>query len=1376
MKRIVAAALAMSMLSGTISAGAVSISDTIETRNGNQVTFSGTASEANSKLMVKIYNDSYGENNTAGFVKFDTVKTNGDGSFEFSVVMPEELSDKQTSSGKYKVVLSDGIKSAPWQFLYKNTDDSKPVYKILKEKDATELITQMQGTFADEAAMVGVDTTAYNKLTPAQQKTVCEMFVQNRGNENEVQLLNKCIYSQYILVCSENERVLTLKKLNPSYGKCQIRTLSENDKKKVSDYMAGCKIEVFEDINKMFGRGAVLTELSNARKDDITEILSANNELLELAATSEYISYLKLSVDDRQKTNEKIVVSLGGKVVSLSELKSILSASITKQDLPDNSNKVSTSTSVAPAPTQSNVSNNKTTNFGDIDNVKWAQEAINTLAAKGIVSGVADNQFAPDSNVTREAFVKMILLSTNIFEKGHTSTFEDVDNSQWYGEYIGCAQNKNIVTGITDTQFGVGMSITRQDMAVMLVRSANATGISLGKIRNYDNFADQEEIADYAVEAVKTLYCAGVINGDENGNFCPNNSLTRAEAAKVIYEMCFSAKKKSNTYSSQTAVTDSEYKKNVKFLTGVEIISDDYLKINESENISAGSFINTAVTLTQKDLFSGDSLGDIAKSIAKSYGMINDNYSDSDTLTVGEAAEILVRSIGYAAIVEDGNYWSWASKLKILDGIYQSADEVLTAKSAVTMFKNTAFATPAVAEYGTNLSIKVLQGETVLETVKGIYKDTGIVTANEITSLYEPDGLRENEIKIDAVKYQCYTSEYNDYLGYRVLFYAKEDEDDDVLKYAEIISDKTTVIKAEEFESVSSDFRTIKYDDGKRIKSLDISATPNVIFNGKYYSDYTTDDFQIESGDITVVKNSSSDSVDTIIINSYETMIFDRLSYDKNKIYNKYSHSGVTTEINFEDADYIIIKNDEEISLADLKEWDVISLRASKSGSDPYYKLIVSDIREEALTESYSQSDKTVTSIGYIYDIAKSYYDSFNENKGVGEMLKLGENQIYLLDAFGRVAVVLADESSQNNEYMYIINAYLEDDGFSDGRIKYYDINTQQIIKAEFADKVRIDEVRYSKSKLKESPLFDADGNCSAQLAQIETDADGNVKKITTAASVTEADASRFTKTRISTDWIYENSSFNYEAFLTGATQILCVPNSGDEEGYYVLDRTMYENDPIKTLAAAVTAYDIDKFMRTDMVVVNYDDKGTIDVSDSLQIFVVEQIFEALDEDDQAMRMLRGSIGNYEGMEFFITDDNLLTDIAPGDALYVSFDRKGKIKYAERIFSLKQVLDAENSYEAAKKTLQTDRNSKTQLLTGWIDNVDLNAGDNENMLMLDGTTMLPIRLNGSSAKVIVYDAQSKKTSVENINAVEKGDLAIIRLRYSTVKAIVVIKM
>lgn len=932
MKRFIAAALAVSMLLVPVSAGAVSVEDIIETRNGNQVTFSGTSSGVNSKLMVKIYNDSYGENSTDGFVKLDTVKTDEDGNFEFSVVMPEELTDGQTSTGKYKIVFSDGVKSTPQQFLYKNTEDSKPVYKILKEKDATELIAKMTEDFADEAAMVGVDTTIYNKLNPTQKQTVFEMFVQNRGTENEVQLLNKCIYSQYISVCSESERVLTLRKLNPTYGKYTVSALSKNDKKKTADYMSGCIIETFGDIAKMFGRGAVLTELSNARKDDITEILSTNSDLLELTENSAYNSYLKLANDDRQRTNEKIVNRLGGKVVSLSELKSILSSSITKSDTPESSNRVSVSTTVSSAPVKSDVSNNESTDvgsgtgFNDIHNVKWAQEAINSLAAKGIVSGVADGVFSPDSNVTREAFVKMILLSANIFESGHTSNFEDADNSQWYSEYIGCAQAKNIVNGITDTKFGVGMSITRQDMAVMLVRVANATGISLEKVRNYDAFSDQGKIADYAAQAVNTLYCAGVINGDENGSFCPEDYLTRAEAAKVIYEMCFSVKKKS-TYSSQTAVTDTEYKKIVKFLTGVEIISEDYLQKGEDENISSGSFINTAVTLTQKDLFSGDSLSDTAKNAALSYGMITDDYIDSDTITVKEAAEILVRAVGYSAIVENDNYWGWALNLKILDGVYQSADDTLTVKSATRMFKNSVFCTPAVVDYGTNPNVEFLQGKTVLEAVKGIYKSTGVVTANEITSLYEADGLRQNEIKIDNVKYQCYTSEYNDYLGYNVSFYAKEDKDKDmdILKYAEIISDnRTTVIQAEDFVSVSSDFRTIIYDDGKKNKSLKISATPNVIFNGKYYSDYTADDFDIEAGDITVIEDQSSEIVDTIIINSYETMIFDRISYDKNKIYNKYSHSGVTKEVDFEDADYIIIKNDEEIDITDLKEYDII--------------------------------------------------------------------------------------------------------------------------------------------------------------------------------------------------------------------------------------------------------------------------------------------------------------------------------------------------------------------------------------------------------------------------------------------------------------------
>ena len=44
-----------------------------------------------------------------------------------------------------------------------------------------------------------------------------------------------------------------------------------------------------------------------------------------------------------------------------------------------------------------------------------------------------------------------------------------------------------------------------------------------------------DEISDYAAEAVKRMYALGIINGYEDGSFRPKNSITRAEAAKILY-------------------------------------------------------------------------------------------------------------------------------------------------------------------------------------------------------------------------------------------------------------------------------------------------------------------------------------------------------------------------------------------------------------------------------------------------------------------------------------------------------------------------------------------------------------------------------------------------------------------------------------------------------------------------------------------------------------------------------------------------------------------------------------------------------------------------------------------------------------------------
>ena len=1398
MKRLTAAVVAACMLLCGSGAGAVSVTEVTDERNGNAVTFSGKASGTEQKLMVKVYNTEYGEDNTDGFVKLDTVKTDAEGNFEFTVVIPDILGDGSDSTGEYEIVWSDGESPARQTFLYANTDAAAGVTAVLESENSDTIYAEMEGDFSDNAAMTGIDTETYKKLSAEKRRTVCDMFVSARDGGDTAKLFNRCIYSQYISVCEEDERVFTAERLAPVYNDIMFDGLSDTVKEKTATYMSGASIANFDDVSRVFGEGVVLSNLSEARKDDIPGILSENLQLLGLENSDVYSRYSGLSASARQKANEQIVAEIGGRMITVSELASIISSAVqSTQSGTGNTGGTSSpggggaimggsNTSVPnathiPQNGGQNTSENGQTEgtseeFTDLGGVEWAADAIQSLAGLGIVNGVGDGRFTPAESVTREAFVKMLLLASGMFENGHASSFSDVDASQWYAEYVACAFDIGIVTGISDTEFGIGMTITRQDMAVMLERTADSAGIEIEKIRDYDGFTDSSEIADYAAEAIERLCGAGILNGMGDGRFCPTAPLTRAEAAKVIYDMFVNKESESASgANSSNNVTDSNFERNMRFLKGVDVMTED-TELSPSDMIKAGAFINMAVSLMQDNTYGGETLDSVARSIAEGYGMIPGDVTDSGTLTVRQAAEILVKAAGYGQVITNGQYFERAGSLGILNGISQSAEETLRSDTAVAMVVNASESIPAVVAGGAaNPEISILSNTTLLEQAKGIYKSSGVVTGNNITTLYSPEGLPDGRIEIDNISYSLENRDYYKYIGYNVTYYADTENNDRQIKYMEPRDgNNVTEIDADDISRIEEDLSSVTYYDGDREKTINISDTPNLIFNERYYGEYTEEDLDIEAGSVKIIKSDSTDRVDTVMIESYETMVFDRLSNDDSVLFNKFSYSGATESLDFNDAVYDITKNGETITLADLKEWDVLSVAVAKSGFRPYYKILVSDTREDAVTESYSYGDMTVTSIGYIYDIANCYFNSFNENKGVGQTLELGRNQTYLLDAFGRVAVVL-DESSEDDGYMYIANAWMNEDGDSAG-IKYYDINNQEFIRAELGTRVVVNGERYDGGDIPNSPLFNADGEASPQLAKIYTDNDGQITNIETAVSATGTDSTGFTRKNVSNTWIYENSSFNYEAFLTGNAKVLCVPDNGSEEDdFYVLDRSMYENDQVKGLASSVTAYDMDEFMRTDMVVVNYSNNAEVDMSDSLDIFMVEKILDAVDEEGNEMRLLRGSIGNYEGMEFYIKDDNMIPNVAPGDALYVRFDKKGKISSAEIIFSLNDMLNSEDPYNAAKTTRDTGNNTRTQLVTGWIYDADLTAGEDENMLMLDGTSMLPIRLNGSSSKVIVYDADNKKTTVEDVNAIEKDDIAIVRLRYSVVRAIVIIK-
>lgn len=174
--------------------------------------------------------------------------------------------------------------------------------------------------------------------------------------------------------------------------------------------------------------------------------------------------------------------------------------------------------------------------FGDIGSVAWAKNAINILSAKGVVSGRSESEFAPNDPILREELVKLLIQGFGIISStGKLLPFDDVSPTAWYYEYVVRAYTLGITSGISAEAFGVGRAVTRQDMAVLMYNALNCAGFSPEPNTEEFTFADDENIADYAKEAVYTLAKAGIINGMGDGTFAPGNSATRAEVAVLLY-------------------------------------------------------------------------------------------------------------------------------------------------------------------------------------------------------------------------------------------------------------------------------------------------------------------------------------------------------------------------------------------------------------------------------------------------------------------------------------------------------------------------------------------------------------------------------------------------------------------------------------------------------------------------------------------------------------------------------------------------------------------------------------------------------------------------------------------------------------------------
>lgn len=170
--------------------------------------------------------------------------------------------------------------------------------------------------------------------------------------------------------------------------------------------------------------------------------------------------------------------------------------------------------------------------FDDMEEYRWAQEAVATLYEKGMVKGVTETKFAPEQFVTRAEFLAMVVRLLKLETPVYRNTFTDVQPEDWYSGAVQAGLDSGLIS--TAEVFRPQDQVSREEMAKIAVEALKKKFPLISPENAYSEFSDAEQIGDWARPYVAFAGETGLIQGDESGAFRPTESAKRAEAAVVL--------------------------------------------------------------------------------------------------------------------------------------------------------------------------------------------------------------------------------------------------------------------------------------------------------------------------------------------------------------------------------------------------------------------------------------------------------------------------------------------------------------------------------------------------------------------------------------------------------------------------------------------------------------------------------------------------------------------------------------------------------------------------------------------------------------------------------------------------------------------------
>ena len=172
--------------------------------------------------------------------------------------------------------------------------------------------------------------------------------------------------------------------------------------------------------------------------------------------------------------------------------------------------------------------------FVDVTEDKWYYDAVAYVYQQGIMVGMSETTFEPNTTVNRAQVVQMLYNLEGQPQVSGDSGFSDIRDGQWYAKAVAWASANDVVAGYEDGTFRPTRAVTREEFAQILYNYAKCKGYGLSASADLGKFPDAGQVSSWAETALGWANGNGLINGHDDGRLDPKGSTIRAQAASIL--------------------------------------------------------------------------------------------------------------------------------------------------------------------------------------------------------------------------------------------------------------------------------------------------------------------------------------------------------------------------------------------------------------------------------------------------------------------------------------------------------------------------------------------------------------------------------------------------------------------------------------------------------------------------------------------------------------------------------------------------------------------------------------------------------------------------------------------------------------------------